>query len=186
MVKKSVLFFLSVLFSVLFAEAACAWTYDISLGYGRSKEVDCNYYQQGAMLDAQAFPFAKLDKTLIFGLGLSLADWHAGTNENKRLTTAAASALFRAYFAPPAAHKFRPYLAASFGPAYLSRKKFGEREQGSNFSFQTTMGLGSEVKFGQRELDFSLKLVHYCNGGIFKPNQGINILYVFSIGYLFG
>ena len=186
MIKKNSLLFIAMLFSMIFAETVFAWTYDISLGYGRSKETSCDYYQQGVMLDFQAFPFAKLDKTLLFGFGASLADWRADTSENKNMMTAAVSAIFRAYFVPPTeAAKFRPYLSASFGPTYLSSRKFGEREQGSNFSFQTTLGIGSEVKFGQKELNFSLKLVHYCNGGIFKPNQGIDIWYIFSIGYLF-
>jgi hypothetical protein len=184
-IKKNSLLFVTMLFSMIFAETVFAWTYDVSLGYGRSKETNCNYYQQGGMLDFQAFPFTKLDKTLVFGLGASLADWRAATSENKNMMTAAVSAVLRAYFAPPEASKFRPYLSASFGPAYLSSRKLGEREQGSNFTFQTTMGIGSEVKFGQKELSFNLKFVHYCNGGIFTPNQGIDIWYIFSIGYLF-
>jgi hypothetical protein len=182
--KKNVLLFISMLFSMILTETIFAWTYDVSLGYGRSK-VDDEYYQQGSMLDVQVFPFAKLDKTLIFGFGTSLADWHATAKENKRMITAALSAVFRAYFAPPETHKFRPYIATSFGPVYLSHKKLGKKEQGSNFSLQTTMGIGSEVELWGQELNFNLKFVHYCNGGIFRPNQGIDIWYVFSIGYLF-
>jgi len=166
---------------------AFAWVYDVSLGYGKSKENGYDYYQQGAMLDLQAFPFTKLDKTLIYGFGVSFADWHAGTSEYKEMATAAASILFRAYFAPPESPaRFKPYFSASFGPTYLFSKKLGEREQGDHFSFQTSLGIGSEVKIGQKELDFNLKFVHYCNGGIFRPNQGIDIWYIFSIGYLFG
>ncbi len=187
MIKKNILLYTAMFFALFFAGAAVAWTYDICLGYGRSKEYGYDYYQQGVMLDFQAFPFAKLDKTLLFGVGASLADWHAATKENKEMAAAAVSAIFRAYFAPPeASAKFRPYLTASFGPAYLFQKELGERKQGSHLSFQTTMGIGSEITFGKKALDFNFKFVHYCNGGIFKPNQGIDIWYIFSIGYLFG
>lgn len=187
MMIKYILLFVNILFSMVFSVEVFSWTYNTSLGYGRSKEYGYDYYQQGVMFDAQMFPFEKVDKTLIFGLGASLADWHASSEENKNMSTAAISALFRAYFVPPeSSNKFKPYLLASFGPTYLFSRKLGEREQGSHLSFQTTMGIGSEVKIGKKELDFNFKFVHYCNGGIFRPNQGIDIWYIFSIGYLFG
>ena len=165
-----------------------AWKYNVSVGYGRSKVMHYDYYHQGVMLDGQAFPFAQIDKTLIFGLGASVASWHASYKENRQMTTAAVSVLFRAYFFPPenATAKLQPYLLASFGPAYLAKRKLGLREQGGHLSFQTTMGIGSEVEIAKKRLDFNLKFVHYCNGGIFKPNQGIDVWYIFSVGYLFG
>lgn len=164
---------------------ALAWNQSVSLGYGGGKESGYDYYQQGLMLNYQIFPFAKLDKTLKFGFGGSLSNWHANSQTNKNMASIAASAVLRAYFAPPENKIIRPYLIGSFGPTYLSSRKLGEREQGSHFSLQTTLGAGSEFKLNNHEFDVSLKFVHYCNGGMAKPNQGIEC-YVLSIGYLFG
>ena len=176
-----VLFFL-----MINLQTAMAWQQSWSLGYGGGRESGHDYYQHGLMLDYQIFPLPKVDKTLKFGFGASLANWHANYTENKNMATVAVSAVLRAYFAPPEGKTIRPYLLGSFGPTYLSKRKLGEREQGNHLSLQTTMGGGTEFKLGDHEFDVSLKLAHYCNGGIFLPNQGIDIWCIFSIGYLFG
>jgi len=176
---------IKILLSSLYLQNALAWDQSISLGYGGGKEGGYDYYQQGLMLDYQVFPLAKLDKTLKFGFGGSLSNWHANSEANKNMASIAVSAVLRAYFAPPEDKIIRPYLIGSFGPTYLSSRKLGEREQGSNFSLQTTLGAGSEFKLSKHEFDVSLKFVHYCNAGMSKPNQGIEF-YVLSIGYLFG
>lgn len=175
-----------ILLSNIVTQTALSWNQSLSLGYGGGKESGYDYYQQGLMLDYQIFPFTKLDKTLKFGFGGSISNWHANAKENKNMASITASAVLRAYFAPPEAKTIRPYLIGSFGPTYLSSKKLGAREQGSHFSLQTTLGAGSEFKLNKHEFDVSLKLAHYCNGSMFKPNQGINIWYILSIGYLFG
>ena len=179
--KKWVLF----LTSILLANLGFAWDYNLSLGYGRSKEAGLYYYQQLFMLDGQASPFAKIDKTLNFGLGATLVNWHVATKEHSNMTAAAASVIFRAYFVPPKpTAQFRPYLTVSFGPACLFNRQLGERKQGGPFAFLVTMGGGSEIKIGKREFDLSLKLVHCSNGGMYSPNQGIDVWCVLSIGYL--
>lgn len=175
------------LLCILLTNSGFAWTHDISLGYGRSKERNCDYYQQATILDYQVFPFAQIDKTLIFGLGASLVNWHADYKENKSVTNIALSLIFRAYFIPPNQNaKFNPYLTVSYGPAFLFNRKLGERTQGSPFAFQANLGVGTELKVGQKKLDIGLKLLHISNGGIYKPNQGFDVAPVFAIGYLFG
>ena len=131
-----------ILLGGIFTQNALAWDQSISLGYGGGKESGYDYYQQGFMLDYQIFPLAKLDKTLKFGFGGSLSNWHANSQDNRNMASIAALAVLRAYFAPPEAKTIRPYLMGSFGPTYLSSRKLGEREQGSNFSLQTAMGGG--------------------------------------------
>lgn len=167
---------------------AQAWQHEISLSYGQSQEIGYDYTNYGGLIAAKLYKFKDIDKTLVITVDGSLADWNATTDENKHLFVAALGLDGRAYFAPPKEHQIRPYLTASFAPAYLSTKKFGDREQGANFAFQISMGLGSEFitqKEKEQGWDVNLQLFHYCNAGIYSPNQSINILYVLSVGYLF-
>jgi hypothetical protein len=184
-VKKNLLLILT-LVGCLLLSTAQAWDHEVSLGYAHVKEINYDYYNSGFFLNAKLYKFKPLDKTLILTIDGSVANWNATTQENKTLTTAALSGALRAYFAPPENKNFNPYLAASFGPAYLSHDKFGDREQSSHFSFQITLGAGTEIlQQKDRGIDLSLQLVHYCNAGIFNVNRSINILYLFSIGYMF-
>jgi hypothetical protein len=47
------------------------------------------------------------------------------------------------------------------------------------------LGAGSEFKIKDRDFDFNVRLLHYCNAGLASPNKGIDIFFVFSLGYLF-
>lgn len=184
MIKKY-LFLASMLTGCLVFETAQAWDHEVSFGYGRSKEINYDYYNSGFFLNGKLYKFNAIDKTLIFTIDASVAHWNASTEKNKTLNTAALSGAFRAYFIAPENRAFNPYLTASFGPAYLSQNKFGEREQAAHFSFQTTLGFGTEILQKDHGFDIGLQLAHYCNAGLFNPNRGINILYVLSVGYMF-
>jgi len=76
---------------------------------------------------------------------------------------------------------YKLYLTGSVGPAILSSRQFGTNKQGSNLAFQLNAGLGMEL----HQFDFNLHMVHFSNAYTARPNNGYNILYVFSIGYLF-
>lgn len=186
-IKKFLYFYIIPLFAgLLLLKNAYAWNHEISLGYGLAQEIGYDYYNSGFLLNAKLYKFGYIDKTLLFTVDGSLGKWHATTDEHKNLMTAAVSVAFRAYFIPPENRKFNPYLSASFGPTFLSHNQFGEREQSAHFSFQTTLGFGTEIMQDQTHgFDVSLQLAHYCNAGIFAVNRGINILYLVSIGYMF-
>lgn len=182
--KRFLLSFIVVL-SCMLSSQALAWTHGISLGYGKSKEIGYSYYNSGFFLHGIFYKFRPVDPMLYFSVDGSLGRWSSSTRTNKRLDTAAVSAAARAYFMPPASHTYRPYLLTTFGPVYLSKKHFGKEEQGSHFAFQTTLGGGMEfIKHG-RGIDTNLRMIHYCNAGLASPNQGFDILYVLSVGYLF-
>ncbi|MDR1057534.1 MAG: acyloxyacyl hydrolase [Coxiellaceae bacterium] len=173
-------------FWIFLFEAAYPWDHEISLGYNRSREVGYDYYNSGFFLNAKLYKFKKMDKTLILTVDGSIARWEATTEEFNKLITGGLSVAFRAYFIAPEHRKFNPYLSASFGPVYLSRSRLGECEQTNHITFQTTMGVGTEIMLNdKRGVTLSLQLVHYCNAGLYKINRGINMLYVFSIGYMF-
>ncbi|HEX5337195.1 MAG TPA: acyloxyacyl hydrolase [Gallionella sp.] len=68
-----------------------------------------------------------------------------------------------------------PYLEGAIGFHMISPTfVYANRHFGSAFQFGDHVGFG--VRFGDREqFDLGYRLQHLSNGGIKKPNQGINI-----------
>lgn len=166
---------------------ASAWRSGISAGYGYGQEVGANYDNSGFYAQAILYRFNKIDQYLIFMIDTSIGFWHASTMNNNRLVALALSPAFRAYFVNPETHRVRPYLQISFGPSYFSNKILGTQAQGSHFLFQSTLGGGIEFKLNQKNqaLDLSGMLIHYCNAGLYRPNEGTDIPIVITLGYLF-
>ena len=172
--------------SLLFCNLSWAWQHEIAAGYGYGKEVEQDYDNSGWEITGKFFRFPPVDNTLIFTLDGTVAHWRSNTPDNNQLTIAAIAPSARAYFFNPCYNRVRPYLGVSFGPSYLSNKQLGNREQGSHFAFQSTLEAGTEIGLAhQRSLDLNIHLAHYCNAGLAKPNQGIDILYIFTVGYQF-
>ena len=169
-----------------FSSPIFAWTHGISLGYGDSKELNESYSTYGLFVNGKVYRFKNIDPLLILTIDPSLGYWRTNTPKNNRLLTIAISAAFRAYFFPANHRMVTPYLLATFGPTYLSNKHLGTQEQGAHFAFQTTLGGGAELfPHNNHAVDVNLRMIHYCNAGLAKPNEGFDIFYVFSVGYLF-
>ncbi len=163
----------------IFSHTSNAWNHSVELGYGISHDPNhTRYYNSGFLLTGDIYPFYRAPSTF-WSLNGGLGQWHTTTPNHKNLTTAALAlalrySLFNIYNSPS-------YLLGSVGPAYLSQRQFGENKQGSNFAFQVNGGLGVEVN---RTFDINLRLAHYSNANLASPNQGFNVLYMLSIGYL--
>ncbi len=162
-----------------------AWEHEIAAGYGSGKELGENYTNSGYEITGKFYKFPKVDNTLIFTIDGTIAHWHSSTPDHNELTTAAIAPSARAYFFNFSSGDFRPYLGISFGPNYLSEKQLGNQIQGSHFSFQTTVEAGTEIGSQKKSVDLNFHLAHYCNAGLFSPNGGFDILYIFTIGYQF-
>lgn len=173
------------LFFILLSSKSFAWQHEIAGGYGSSKEIRKDYTNSGYVITAKFYKFPPVDKTLIFTIDGTLAHWHSSTLNHNQLTTAAIAPSARAYFFNFSTGGIHPYLGISFGPNYLSEKRLGTQDQGSHFSFQTTVEAGTEVGSQKHSIDLNMHLAHYCNAGLFRPNAGLNILYIFTIGYQF-
>ncbi len=156
-----------------------AWNHSIELGYGRSHDPNnTKYTNSGFMLSSDIFPLGRTPMTF-WSITGSLGQWHSSAPVNKNTTTAALSLALRFY--PFTLWASNPYLLGSAGPAYLSNIRLGTNTQASHASIQTDLGFGFEVN----HFDTNLRLVHYSNAGLGHPNQGFNILYFLSMGYLF-
>jgi hypothetical protein len=65
------------------------------------------------------------------------------------------------------------YGEAGFGPHLLSKTSINSTQLGSALQFGTHLGAG--YRFGSKSaFDLSVKVQHISNGGITKPNDGIN------------
>lgn len=176
-------FFIKTLFAAMLAfsaNAAFAWTQSLELGYGFSHDPNnVKYNNSGFLLESDVAPL-HVDTYTHWSLNLSAGTWHTTAPINKNLTTGAASLELRLY--PATNCRDVPfYILGSAGPAYLSSDQFGTNSQGSHISGQWIAGLGLEYE----NFDVNFHLVHYSNAKIVEPDNGFNILYMLSVGYLF-
>jgi hypothetical protein len=172
---------LSLLLGLIVSTTSFAWERSIEAGYGYSHDPnDTKHYNSGIFLSGDLWPLWFTPYTF-WTLNGALGHWYSTAPNNKYVTTVAAALALRYY--PWTYHTTYPfYLTASAGPAYLSAKQFGVNKQGSNLAFQTFLGLGTEF---YQHYDVNLRFVHYSNAYTSRPNNGYNILYVLSFGYLF-
>lgn len=76
---------------------------------------------------------------------------------------------------------WRPFLALSIGPSYISDYDFVERNLGGHFIFNDRAAVGAN--FGRRmQHTLSLQGTHYSNAGIYTHNRGYNTL---SLSYAY-
>lgn len=159
-----------------------AWNHGVSIGYGSGPDIRHHTYtNSGGILSAEIM---SLKSNTWYNLTMdgSLGKWHTTEPLYQNLWTVALTFSFRAYIFYSA--DVHPYLLASTGPAYISNRSFGFNTQGANVDLQTSFAAGLELG-AKKRADVRVSFVHYSNAYLFKPNQGFNILPVFSIGYLF-
>lgn len=182
--KKNKILFLIFFFSPV----AFSWSHEIGVGYAPYKTAisfQPTRVNSGAEIFAKIVRFPKIDNTLIFTIDATVAHWRCSSTQHNKTTIFVIAPSARAYFFNFAAHRVRPYLGLSFGPAYLTARQLGTRKQGANVAFQTQFGIGMEMGSQQHSVDFNIHMAHYCNAGLFSPNDGFNVLPIFQIGYQF-
>ncbi|MFD1259346.1 acyloxyacyl hydrolase [Entomomonas asaccharolytica] len=67
--------------------------------------------------------------------------------------------------------QIKPYIEVAIGVAAFSRTRVSNKKLGSAFNFEDRLGLG--ITFLERQ-KLGVRVMHYSNGGIKKPNQGVN------------
>lgn len=171
-----------VLFVVLsiFTVTGFAWDHSIEFGYGYSHDPNNTHYNNsGFLLNGDFWTFKDTPWTH-WALNAAAGTFHSTAPTNKNLTAAAVDMELRVY-GPEFNGPTSTYFLASAGPAIMSSRYFGTNKQGSNLAIQSNLGLGMEFNL----IDVNLRLEHFSNGGTSKPNEGFNILYLLSLGYLF-
>lgn len=171
---------LSLLFS-FWSLSGYAWNHSIEIGYGYSHDPNHTPYNNSGVLINGDFLLLGENAWTRWSLFGSVGQWYTDAPLNRRLTTAAISLSLRVYplMIPTTCYPFYLFLAS--GPSLLSSRRYGFNTQAQNITFQSAMGLGAEFK----HIDLNLRWQHYSNANLSKPNEGFNILYLLSIGYLF-
>lgn len=171
---------LSFIILSFFTFSSFAWDHSIELGYGISHDPNhTKYNNSGFLLTSDLLPL-KHTLCTYWSLNGALGQWYSTAPKYKNLTTAALALALR-YYPFTIRQTYPSYLLGSVGPAYLSNRQFGANKQGSNLTFQVNAGLGVELN----QIDINLRLSHYSNAHLARPDQGFSVLYLLSIGYLF-
>ncbi len=181
MLSRKILPIILLLF--LYSQCGLAWEHELSVGYGGGQEIDENYSNTLFVINAKVYKFPDIDQTLIATIDTSASWLHANTADNNSLFSASVALALRGYFINPHYHMIKPYLEVSSGPAYISKHKLGDQTQGGLYVLQSTLGGG--IEFTKiRGLDLNFHFAHYCNAGLYTPNQGFDFPFIVSIGYL--
>jgi lipid A 3-O-deacylase len=137
---------------------------------------DANAFHLGVQLPlAPDWPLFRSEKVSAV-LELSVGQWRgdSGSQENNRLIDVAALPALR--YHPGGNRQQGFFVEGGIGAHLLSRTRIhADRRFGSAFQFGDLVGAGWRFGEGGR-YETGLRLQHVSNGGIKKPNQGINFL----------
>lgn len=65
---------------------------------------------------------------------------------------------------------YQPFVEFGIGVAFFSKTDVGEHQLGSSFNFEDRIGVGMSLSETRK---LGLRALHYSNGGIKTPNDGI-------------
>lgn len=144
----------------------------VSVEYGNGDAADMA--RAGALWNWDRQWFADGDWLVTGFWEASLGSWrgHSAAGGNQTVTDLGFTPVFRLQQKNLA--DIAPYAEAAIGFHLLTPTSiYANRHFGSSFQFGDHVGLG--VRFGdRRQFDLGYRFQHLSNGGIKKPNQGIN------------
>lgn len=140
----------------------------VSFETGRGDE-GTELWRAGAQWDWHKWWFAERSWSIGAYWDLQVGRWSGTTDD---LWEVGLTPVFRAE--PARQGKFFPYVEAAIGFHLLSDLRVNERRRFStNFQYGDHIGLG--VRYGERyRYDLGVRLQHLSNGGLRRPNPGIN------------
>lgn len=141
----------------------------VSLGYGRAQN-DIDIYRLGIRKDSSWSWLENRTGWLSVYYEASLNVWSKGSEQ---VYGGAISPVFIYYFGDKG-NSFHPYVEAGIGAACISDSNIDGRQLSTLFQFEDRVGAG--VRF--ERADVSVRYMHYSNGSIAEPNQGLDIFIV--------
>lgn len=116
---------------------------------------------------------------IVIGVGYTDIQTNAGLNEHVQ----AVSIFPQLNLYGKGNDAVRPmFFVRALGPTWLSNTYLGDREQGSNFSFQAQVG--AALWFGKdKDWLVSLSYKHFSNAGLASPNQAFDVPVLLTVGY---
>jgi hypothetical protein len=158
----------------------------IVVGAGYGPQWSNNTVQQNNSVIDLNFFFAELPiprlgpSTLLMGLGYSYLWTDEAINTDNHVVS-----LLPAYrYTFPEFKGIQWFIHVASGPSIMSSKNLGQQEQGSKFIFNNYIGIGA--RFGKKhQWELSYTWRHLSNADIFKPNNGFDVPFYFSLGRVF-
>jgi lipid A 3-O-deacylase len=148
----------------------------ISVGAGVSRHNEIAIYRLGLRKDSE-YKFLQNPTGWLSGYyEASAGFWYEGDD---KIYTGAFSPVFVYYFGAPDM-KIQPYIEAGIGVAGISETHLGPRNFSTGFQFEDRIGAGVKID----SVDISIRYMHYSNGSITQPNDGIDI-FIATVGYCF-
>lgn len=160
-------------FSVFAGEGA--FVDSVSLGVGQSRD-EIDIYRLAARKDSDFRWLSNSTGYLSLYYEASLNYWKSGRDDVGAL---AFSPVFIYYFADEKS-LVRPYVEGGIGVAGISDTTIGHRNMTTGFQFEDRIGAGVQIG----DVDLSCRYMHYSNGSIKQPNDGIDI-FIATVGYRF-
>ena len=163
---------ISFLIGVLLFSANASAVDGVSLEYGNGDATDMA--RVGAVWNWEQQWFTGGDWLLTGFWEATLGGWrgHSAVGSNKTVTDIGITPVFRFQQKNPGG--FAPYAEAAIGFHLISPTSiYANRRFGSSFQFGDHVGAG--LRFGaKQQYDLGYRFQHLSNGGLKKPNQGIN------------
>jgi lipid A 3-O-deacylase len=149
---------------------------EVSFGVGEEKNDDIDIYRLGLKKNfGRNFLVNKTGWLSGYFEG-SLNYWHHSNND---IYGAALSPVFVYYFGTET-NPIIPYIEAGIGVCVISDTEIGDVDMTTAFQFEDRIGGGIRTE----KLDFNFRYMHYSNGSMSQPNDGIDIL-IGSLSYRF-
>jgi lipid A 3-O-deacylase len=172
MIRKTILYSIPVLLLILTVNTALAFD-GLSLGIGKSRD-NIDILRLGLVKRFCTHWFQSSGGYLSGFYDISLNYWK---HENEHIYGFSMSPVL-GYFIHSGIKGVTPYIHGGIGGAYITEIRIKERNLSSHLHFESRFGLG--IQIGNH--DVSMKYMHYSNGKLKMPNDGIDI---FTINYIY-
>jgi len=149
---------------------------EISFGVGEEKNDDIDIYRLGLKKDFGRQFLANPSGWLSGYFEGSINYWHHTADD---IYAAALSPVFVYYFGTETSSVL-PYIEAGIGVCVISDTEIGGVDMTTAFQFEDRIGAGIRTE----KLDFNFRYMHYSNGSISQPNEGVDIL-IGTLSYRF-
>jgi lipid A 3-O-deacylase len=159
------------------------WAINTATGWAAS---EIHPYRIGAMWSFRSINTPTTTQWLVFPIWeTSLGYWdgepHPERGGNDQVTVFTTGPLFRWQYNPKNIKNPSSYLEVGIAASWLSDTQIAGRTLSTHFQFEDKIGMG--LRFGeQQQYDIGIRAIHYSNGSIKRPNNGVNML-LLSVGY---
>ncbi|WP_232061079.1 acyloxyacyl hydrolase [Vibrio taketomensis] len=169
----------------LLMTSLCSWNayaFELLAGFGGGPQFGTDDGNTGWFLDAMLYDHKRSNQQwLSIGTGVTRIYTNSATG-NSNITAISLFPELRLF--TNQFDKVWFFHARALGPTYLNHENLGEREQASKFVFQAQVGAGVYLDKAKK---YQLRLLyrHFSNANLDKPNDGLDIPLMLSLGIAF-